>query len=157
MWSAPAAPVQQAATLAFSDSPPISRRIASSRALHASIARAVAGVCTAAGLVVPPPQAAFYVYPDFEPWRDHLRSSYQVTTAAGLARLLLRRYGAATLPGSAFGEPPGALRLRLATALLYGDTPQQQEAALTAPDPTTLPWIAAALTQLGEILADLAS
>jgi aspartate aminotransferase len=157
IWSAPAAPVQQAATLAFSDSPPISRRIASSRALHASIARAVAGVCTAAGLVVPPPQAAFYVYPDFEPWRDHLRSRYQVTTAAGLARLLLRRYGAATLPGSAFGEPPGALRLRLATALLYGDTPQQQEAALTAPDPTTLPWIAAALTQLGEILADLAS
>jgi hypothetical protein len=144
-----AAPVQHAAALAFSDSPPISRRIASSRALHASIARAVAGVCTAAGLVVPPPQAAFYVCPDFDPWRDHLRSRYQVTTAAGLARLLLRRYGAATLPGSAFGESPSALRLRLATSLLCGDTSQQQEAALTAPDPTTLPWIAAALTQLG--------
>jgi len=157
IWSAPAAPVQQAAALAFSGSPPISRRIASSRALHASIARAVAGVCTAAGLVVPPPQAAFYVYPDFDPWRDHLRSRHQVTTSAGLARLLLRRYGAATLPGSAFGEAPGALRLRLATSLLYGNTSRQQEAALTAPDPTALPWIAAALTQLGEILADLAT
>jgi len=155
IWSAPAAPVQQAAALAFSDSPPISRRIASSRALHASIARAVAGVCTAAGLVVPPPQAGFYVYPDFEPWRDHLRSRYQVTTSAALARLLLNRYGVATLPGSAFGEPPGALRLRLATALLYGDSQQQQEAALTAADPTTLPWIAATLTQLSQTLTDL--
>jgi hypothetical protein len=50
-----------------------------------------------------------------------------------------------------------ALRLRLATALLYGDSPQQQEAALAAPDPTTLPWIAAALTQLSHTLTDLAS
>ena len=66
-------------------------------------------------------------------------------------------YGATTLPGSAFGESPGALRLRLATSLLYGNTSKQQEAALTAPEPTTLPWIAAALTQLGQILADLAS
>jgi len=62
-----------------------------------------------------------------------------------------------TLPGSAFGEPSGALRLRLATGLLYGDTGEQQEAALVAPDPATLPWIAATLTQLTQILTDLAS
>src|SRR5262249_37950101 len=54
IWSAPAAPVQQAAALAFSDSPPISRRIASSRALPASIARAVAGLGTAPRLAPPP-------------------------------------------------------------------------------------------------------
>ena len=107
--------------------------------------------------MVAAPQAGFYVYPDFEPWRDYLQDRHQVTTSAALARLLLHRYGAATLPGSAFGEPPAALRLRLATALLYGDSPQQQEAALTAPDPTTLPWIAAALTRLSHILTDLAS
>jgi aspartate aminotransferase len=155
IWSAPSAPVQQAAALAFSEPPPITRRIAASRALHAQVAAAVAGVCAAAGLVVPPPQAGFYVYPDFDPWRDHLQNRYQVTTSAGLARLLMHRYGAATLPGSAFGERPGALRLRLATALLYGDTPDQQEAALAASDPTTLPSIAAALTRLSEILTDL--
>ena len=80
-----------------------------------------------------------------------------MTTAASLARLLLHRCGAATLPGSAFGEPPAALRLRLATALLYGDTPDQQETALATPDPTTLPWIAAALTRLSQILTDLAN
>ena len=155
IWSAPAAPVQHAAALAFTDTPPITGRIAASRALHATVARAVATVCACAGLAGPAPQGGFYVYPDFEPWREHLRRAHQVTTSAALARLLLDRYGAATLPGSAFGEPPAALRLRLATALLYGDTQQQQETALAAPDPTTLPWIAAALTRLSEILTDL--
>jgi hypothetical protein len=44
------------------------------------------------------------------------------------------------LPGSAFGEPPGALRLQLATSLLYGDSQQQQqEAGLAAPDPPPHP------------------
>jgi aspartate aminotransferase len=155
IWSAPAAPVQQAAALAFSEPPPIAERIAASRALHAQVAAAVAGVCANAGLIVPSPQAGFYVYPDFEPWRDHLRRRHQVTTSPGLARLLLERYGAATLPGSAFGENPRALKLRLATALIYGDSEAQREAALTTPDPLALPWITEALNQLREILADL--
>jgi aspartate/methionine/tyrosine aminotransferase len=157
IWSAPAAPVQHAAALAFAEPLPVAERIAASRALHAAVAAAAAAACASAGLIVPAPQAGFYVYPDFEPWRDRLRDRHGVTTAAGLARLLLRRYGVATLPGSAFGEPPAALRLRLATALLYGDSQEQQEAALAAPDPVTLPWIAAALTRLSHILTDLAS
>jgi hypothetical protein len=69
--------------------------------------------------------------------------------------VLVDRYDAGTLPASAFGEPPGALRLRLATGLLYGDSEEQRAAALTAPDPLTLPWIAAALDRLEEILTDL--
>jgi aspartate aminotransferase len=156
IWSAPAAPIQQAAALAFSEPNDLLERVRRSRSLHASVSRAVAGACRAAGLDVPQPQASFYVYPDFEPWRDHLARHHGVTTSAGLARLLLDRYGAGTLPGSAFGEPDEALRLRLATGLLYGEDDEQQEAALAAADPLALPWIAAELTRLGEILADLA-
>ena len=155
IWSAPAAPIQHAAALAFADTPPIRARVARSRTLHATVARAVASACSAAGLLVPPPQAAFYLYPDFEPWRDHLTRRHRVTTSACLAGLLLDPYGAATLPGSAFGDHPAALRLRLATALLYGDTAQQREASLAAPDPLALPWIAAAMARLTDILADL--
>jgi aspartate aminotransferase len=106
IWSAPAAPIQHAAALAFTEPPPITGRIAASRALHAQIAAAVAARCASAGLTVPAPQAGFYVYPDFEPWRGYLHDRHQVTTSAALARLLLNRYGVATLPGSAFGEPP---------------------------------------------------
>jgi len=60
------------------------------------------------------------------------------------------------LPGSAFGEPAEALRLRVATGLLYGETAQERESALAAPDPLRLPWIAAALARLETVLADLA-
>jgi aspartate aminotransferase len=155
IWSAPAAPVQQAAALAFTEPAEIAERVAASRSLHAAVAQAVASVCAAAGLLVLPPQAAFYLYPDFEPWRAHLRRRHGVTTGPGLADVLVDRYGAGTLPASAFGEPPGALRLRLATGLLYGDSEEQRAAALTAPDPLTLPWIAAALDRLEEILTDL--
>ena len=84
----------------------ITERIAASRSLYATIVCAVAGVCTAAGLAVLPPQAAFYLYRDFEPGRDPLRARHQVSTGPGLARLLLDRSGAGTLPATAFGEHP---------------------------------------------------
>ena len=80
------------------------RRIAAGRRLHASVARAVAARFTAAGARVPSPQAAFYLYPDFGPCRDQLRRVHGVTTAAGLSALLLDRYAAGVLAGSAFGD-----------------------------------------------------
>jgi aspartate aminotransferase len=156
IWSAPSAPIQQAAAYAFSEPAEITDRITRSRRLHATIARAVAGQCAAAGLLVPAPQAAFYLYPDFEPWREHLSARHRISTGTDLAGHLLERYGAGVLPASAFGEPERALRVRVATGLLYGDTDEQREAALTASDPLTLPWISATLTRIGEILADLA-
>ena len=156
IWSAPSAPIQQAAAYAFAEPAQIIERITRSRRLHAKIARAVAARCAAAGLLVPAPQAAFYLYPDFEPWREHLRACHGISTGADLARHLLERYGAGVLPASVFGEPERTLRVRVATGLLYGDSDAQREAALTASDPLTLPWISAALTRIEDILADLA-
>src|SRR6202035_4110827 len=110
-WSAPAGPVQHAAAVGFSEPADITRRIDRSRALHAAVARAVASLFRSAGLLVPAPQAAFYLYPDFAPWREPLRRR-GLHTGADLARHLLERYGAGALPASAFGEPQDALRLR---------------------------------------------
>ena len=155
IWSAPAGPMQQVAALAFSEPPEITERIQRSRCLHATVCRAVAATFAAAGVAVPAPQAAFYTYPDFAPWREHLAGRHGVVTGAGLATHLLDAYGMCVLPGSAFGEEDGALRLRVATSLLYGETSEQQERALAAPDPLVLPWIAAALARLEQILASL--
>jgi aspartate aminotransferase len=154
IWSAPAAPIQQAAAYAFSEPHEIGVRILRSRSLHRTVARAVADRFRAAGLPVPAPQAAFYLYPDFNPWREWLRARHQVRTGADLAAVLLDRYGAGVLPASAFGEDPAALRVRVATGLLYGDTDEQREEALAAADPVALPWIAAALDRIGAMLAD---
>jgi aspartate aminotransferase len=78
-----------------------------------------------------------------------------VRTGADLAGLLLDRYGIGVLPGSAFGDEDEALRMRVATSRLYGDTPSRQEAALASPDPAALPWITSSLDWISESLADL--
>jgi aspartate/methionine/tyrosine aminotransferase len=120
-----------------------------------AVCQAVAGRLRAAGLAVPEPQAAFYLYPDFAPWAGEL-ARRGVTTGPALAGYLLAGYALVVLPASAFGEEAAALRARVATALLYGDTDEQREQALASPDPVSLPWIAALLQRLEEILADLA-
>jgi aspartate aminotransferase len=43
----------------------------------------------------------------------------------------------------------------VATGLPYGDSERQREAALEVRDPVSLPWIAAALGRISDILADL--
>jgi aspartate aminotransferase len=156
IWSSTAAPVQHAAAVAFTEPPDLAERIARSRSLHAAVCRAVAAKFAAAGLDVTPPQAAFYLYPGFHAWRGVLAARHGVTTDTGLARYLLDRYGTGVLPGSAFGEDKRALRLRVATGLLYGDTDAQRELALASPSPLTLPWIASALDRIEAILAALA-
>jgi aspartate aminotransferase len=155
IWSAPAGPVQQAAALAFSEPPPVTERVALSRRLHARVARAVAARFAAAGAAVPTPQAAFYVYPDFTPLAGLLVRRHGIGSDQGLAALLLEQYGVGVLPGSAFGEASGRLRLRVATGMLYGDTDAERNAALNAADPCSLPWIAASLGRLEEVLAKL--
>ena len=155
IWSAPAGPVQQAAALAFSEPPALVERVTRSRRLHAAVARAVAARFTAAGVSVPAPQAAFYLYPDFTPLSDVLLARHGIDSDDQLAAMLLRKYGVGTLPGSAFGEQSWRLRLRIATALLYGDTDAERTTALNSADPCSLPWIAASLDRLDEVLADL--
>lgn len=155
IWSSAPAPIQHAAAYAFAEPPELVEHIDRSRRLHAGVATAVAGRFAAAGASVPPPQAAFYVYPDLAPLRDRLADRHRVHTGADLSGLLLDRYGVGVLPASVFGEPEDALRLRVATSLLYGDSDEERLAALEAADPTELPWIAAALDRLGEVLADL--
>lgn len=149
IWSSPPAPVQQAAAFAFTEPPELVERVARSRRLHALVGRAVAERFREAGAVVPEPQGGFYLYPDFEPL------GLGVPTSAALCELLLEKYGLGVLAGSSFGDRPEALRLRVATSLLYGETDDERSTALAADDPASLPWIARSLDRLHEILSDL--
>jgi aspartate aminotransferase len=155
IWSSPSGPIQHAAAYAFTEPPELVERVERSRRLHAAVARAVAGRFAAAGALVRPPAAAFYVYPDFAPLRERLARRAEIRTGEQLSGLLLERYGLGVLAGSEFGESGDALRVRVATSLLYGDGDDQRAAALAAPDPVSLPWIDDALGRLAEVLADL--
>jgi aspartate aminotransferase len=155
IWSSPAWPIQHAAAYAFGEPPELVERVARSRRLHATVARAVAGRFAAAGALVRPPEAAFYVYPDFAPLREGLIERSGIATGAQLSGMLLEKYGVGVLAGSDFGEPADTLRLRVATSLLYGETDEQRDAALAADDALTIPWIDEALSRLGEVLAEI--
>ncbi|MFI0450388.1 pyridoxal phosphate-dependent aminotransferase [Actinomadura sp. 6N118] len=155
MWSSAPAPIQHAAAYAFSEPPELVTHVDRSRRLHAAIARAVADRFRQAGARVRSPEAAFYVYPDLAPYRETLRKAHGIRTAAELCGHLLERYGMCVLPGSAFGEPAEALRFRVATTRLYGETDEQRLTALAALDPAALPWAAESLDRISEILTDL--
>ena len=73
-------------------------------------------------------------------------------SGAELADDLLGR-AIAVLAGEAFGDDPAALRVRMATSLLYGDSDEQKREALASDDPAALPWIAASLDRLRDGLA----
>jgi aspartate/methionine/tyrosine aminotransferase len=140
IWSAPAAPVQEAATYAFTDPPELAERITLSRRLHGTVARAVHAVFAGIGASAPVPQGGFYLYPDL----GHLR----LGGSAEITRVLLDEHGIGVLPGHAFGDDPAAARVRVAVSLLYGETAGERLVALNSSDPLRLPWIAAGLDHL---------
>jgi aspartate aminotransferase len=154
VWSSLATPMDAAAAFVFAEPDAVTARVAASRRLHLSVSRAMHEVFTAAGATCRRPTAAFYLYPDLEPLRDAF-ARRDATTDGAAAAHLLDRYGIGVLPGSAFGDDPGALRFRFATSLLYGDAEQRLE-ALDSPDPAALPWVAGALDTVRQALQDLA-
>ncbi|TQN30955.1 aspartate aminotransferase/hypothetical protein [Haloactinospora alba] len=155
IWSSPAAPVQQAAAYAYTEPEEITEHIARSRRLHGIVAEAVTERFRSAGARVAQPQAGFYLYPDFAGMRSHLTAELGVGTGSELTSHLLEQYGMGVLPAQEFGEDPHALRMRVATSQLYGETEEQRYAALHAETPTELPWVRAHLDRLEEVLGEV--
>lgn len=137
VWSAPAHPVQVAASLALSEPPALAERVTQSRLLHHRVASAVAEL-----FGCPPPDGAFYLYPSVAGFAND----------RAVADHLLSRNGVVVLPGSSFGDDPEACRIRVATSQLYGGTDAEREQALDSDDPVALPWIAAQLDLIREAL-----
>ncbi|HVU78921.1 MAG TPA: aminotransferase class I/II-fold pyridoxal phosphate-dependent enzyme [Gaiellaceae bacterium] len=128
VWSSLAGPMQGVAAYVLAEPPEVVEHVAASRALHRDATEAVHACLAGRGVLCRPPGAAFYLYPDFEPFRERLG----VDGGAQLAELLLDRFGIAVLPGEAFGDDPAALRFRLATSLLHGATGVTVDEAMEA-------------------------
>jgi aspartate/methionine/tyrosine aminotransferase len=131
IWSAASGPIQAAAVAAYSLDAELEAYVRRSARVHGHAAGRLHRTLTALGVVCPRPAGAFYLYPDFAPWQGAL-ARRGITTSEALAAHLLETWGIATLPSTAFGEEPQALRLRLATSMLYtaGSDEETRESSL---------------------------
>lgn len=66
------------------------------------------------------PEGGFYVYPDFEYYREKL-AKQSINNATSLCQQLLKQTGIALLPGTAFNQDPNILSCRLAYVDFDGD------------------------------------
>ena len=124
IWSSASTPVQEAAVVAYSPNAELTAYVNASARIHGYATSRLYETLTGAGVLCPRSAGGFYLYPDFAPWRDALLQR-GVSTSEQLAHYLLDRWDIAALPGTAFGEEPRALRLRLATSMLY--TPEESQ------------------------------
>jgi aspartate/methionine/tyrosine aminotransferase len=166
IWSAAPTPIEEAAIAAFTPNPDVEAYLRRSARLHGHVTHALYRTLRELAIACPKPAGGFYLYPDFAAWRAPL-ARLGVTTSPQLAQYLLDRWELATLPGTAFGEEPEALRLRLATSMLYGPAAQSDLWQLLArtddlplpgtsdePLPLSLPELTQVQQRWNEIIAD---
>jgi len=94
--------MQRVAAAALAEPPEVTERITASRRLHGTVAAQVHRLLTEAGIHCRPPEAAFYLYPDFTAHRETLG----VATGQELADLLLDRHGIGILPAPSSATTP---------------------------------------------------
>jgi len=112
-WSSVTSPVQEAACVAYELTDELRDYLARQRQWLSAIGRWCAAELSEAQVRVHSPDGGFYLYPDFESYRERL-ARRGVMTSAALTERVLREAGVALLPGSAFGCPPAQLTARLA-------------------------------------------
>jgi len=158
-WSTVSSPIQYAAVKAFEQDPAIEAYIGDCTRIHSLVSGYLRQVLVEMGVDYPPLDGAFYLYPDFEKFREALAAK-GVRTSEDLARVLIDEVQVATLPGTAFGADPETLTLRLA-ACDY-DGAKALEIIQTHPDPSAsllveacCPNIKLAGQKLGEYFTDL--
>lgn len=113
-YSCVSAPVQHAACAAFGMGEEVARAVRDGAAVHALAGEYLWGAFRSAGLRCAKPEGAFYLFPDFSPFRAQLRKR-GIRTDAALCADLLEKAGVAMLPGAAFGVKPSELAVRVAT------------------------------------------
>ncbi len=113
-WSCVAAPIQIAAIDAYAGHDDIETFITDSTAIHTAVTQFVAGELRRSGIACFDAQGGFYVWPDFNALAANAKNN-QPVTSEDLAKQLITQEGIVVLPGTAFGEAPNQLLLRLST------------------------------------------
>lgn len=112
-FTATSTPIQFAAVRAYKGGTDIENYLWYSRWILKNLAARITKQLNEAGIWVPLPEGAFYLFPNFEPFRELLKTR-GIKTSTQLCEALLEDTGVAILPGSVFGRPEEELTARLA-------------------------------------------
>ena len=112
-FTATSAPIQYAAVRAFKGGIKIENYLWNCRIILRRLARLIVFKLRNTGVDVSEPDGAFYLFPDFSPFKDKLAKK-NINTGFELSDTLLEEAGVALLPGSSFGRPDNELTARLA-------------------------------------------
>ncbi len=128
-YTSTSAPIQHAAIPAFLGGEDIEEYLSNTRRILRTIAKYITAQLALFGIDVPMPHGAFYLFPDFNVYREKL-ANRGIHTSMELCSALLDETGIAMLPGHEFGRVPAELTARMAYVDFDG------EAALKAASET---------------------
>lgn len=112
-YTATSAPIQYAAITAFNGSPEIDRYLSLSRKILRVIAKTLSTKLDELNVTFPKPEGAFYLFTNFEFYREKLEQK-NIYTSVEFCERLFDDTGVAMLPGSDFGRQPEELTTRIA-------------------------------------------
>jgi aspartate aminotransferase len=119
-FTSTSAPIQYAAISAFQNQPEIDEYLFHSRRILKTIGNYMANRLKAKNVTMPSPKGAFYLFPNFNFYREKLASK-GILTSFELCEILLQETGVAILPGMDFGRQPEELTCRLAYVDFNGE------------------------------------
>ncbi len=112
-FTATSAPIQYAAVTAFNGGSWMNGYLEHSRRILKKIGCLFAKKLRELDVLIPEPEGAFYLFADFENYREKLKK-YEVYTSVEFCNKLLSDAGVAILPGCDFGRQPEELTVRIA-------------------------------------------
>ncbi|MDP4711229.1 MAG: aminotransferase class I/II-fold pyridoxal phosphate-dependent enzyme [Saprospiraceae bacterium] len=111
-FTSTSAPIQYAAVAAFQQNPMLEDYLSKSRRILKFIGKAIHSQLEAFDVKAPKPQGGFYLFPNFEAYREKL-SQRGIHDASQLCDRMLDEIGVALLPSYDFGRPSTELTARL--------------------------------------------
>ncbi|MCP4912511.1 MAG: aminotransferase class I/II-fold pyridoxal phosphate-dependent enzyme [Oligoflexia bacterium] len=120
-YSAVSAPIQFAALGAYQNNEELDKYVADCERVHKAAGNYLHRRFTSMGLNCPKPEGAFYLFPDFEDYKDKLKAK-GITTSAQLCDYIYDNYKVAMLPGSDFYMDEDYLGCRVASVDYEGET-----------------------------------
>ncbi|MGQ8336485.1 pyridoxal phosphate-dependent aminotransferase [Sunxiuqinia sp. A32] len=112
-YTSTSAPIQYAAISAFQENPEIDQYLIHSRRVLKALGQYMATRLKAQNVTMPMPKGGFYLFTNFEHYREKLASK-GILTSFELCEALLKDTGVAILPGIDFGRQTEELTCRMA-------------------------------------------